>query len=373
MKKTWCISAAVFLIAAILLAAGLTGLAKEGGLAKSGESAQRGEAEYLIYIENNDGGSITVDREKAKKGETVTISITENPGYQLAAIYLGEEKLEGNSFEMPDRAVVLTPSFVRSSARYGITAKNSRYGRVLMEELSARAGNKVAVDYYALNGYVLDYVTLNGEKTELDSQNAFTMPGKDVVVSAVFKKAIEDTDVVLKTENVNSDAVSYWYFRYTPSAFQVTVKVIDATVIGTGEAMYQDYAECIFSMYQEGVTGWQPGKTVKYTVTAGGEAYMQTALTSLEFSKAAEVREGFTYSVTQKRIMDKDGYSGYEVQMEIPYELLETTYQQALGNILVCPASRNSESLVTRKWKSACSWFDVSTHYRVSEDGSIAE
>lgn len=384
MKKKKYISVAVILVASIFLTACLTQLAKSGENNKSANLfGQEGEEKavssrevviYPIYVENNDGGTITVDREAAQEGETVTISVTATLGYQLKEIYLNEEKIEGNSFEMPGQAVVLTPSFAREETRYQITTKNSRYGRVLVEEeMSARAGDKVTVDYYALNGYVLDYITLNGKKTELDSQNAFTMPAEEVVVSAVFKKAIADTDVAITTENKASDGVSNWYFEYKPTGFLVTAKVNDATVIETGEAKYQDYVECMFNIYQEGITEWQSGKTVTYVVTAGEQTFMQTAVTSMELSKPMEVKENFKYSVTRKRLMDKDGYSGYEVQMKIPYEALGTTYEKALGNICVCPASRNSESLVTRKWKNSCDWFDISTHYRVSADGSVAK
>lgn len=384
MKKMKYISIAVFLITAIFLTVGLAKLTTSGKINQSGgvlgqastnmEELSKDGTEYPIYIETNDGGSITIDCEMAKEGQTVTISVTENPGYELKEIYLDEEKLQDKSFVMPGHAVVLSSSFARNTEKYDISVKNSRYGRVLVEEeTTARAGDKITVDYYALNGYVLDYITLNDQKTKLDSQNAFTMPGEDVVVSAVFKKAIDETDITIKTENWASDADSYWYFEYAPSGFRVTAKVIDATVIGTGEAKYQDYVECMFNIYEDGATKWQPGKTVVYTVTAGGKAYVQTAYSTMGLMKPTEVNEGFTYSVTEKQIMYKDGYSGYEIQMEIPYELLGTTYEQACGNILVCPASRNSESLVTRKWKNECSWFDISTHYRVSEDGSIAE
>lgn len=325
-----------------------------------------GDTEYAIYVEENDGGVVTVDCEKAKAGQEITFSVVENGGYNLQAVYLDDKALEGNSFIMPARGVVLTPIFAKEGTAYSIQTEASRYGRIMVTETSACAGDKVVLDYYALNGYVLDAVMLNGEVTELDEQNSFTMPSEDVVVSASFQKAMEDTEIVIKVPNANSDGVSYWYFSYTPDAFCITVKVKDATIIGTGEAKSQDYVECMFNVYQQDVSSWQYGKTVKYTVTAGGEAYVQKALGALEFSRISAVEEGFSYQVTEKQIMDQDGYSGYEVQMSIPYELLGTTYEEAQGNLLVCPAQRNSESLVTTKWMSAYTWFDVSTHHRVT-------
>ncbi|MBQ8559824.1 MAG: hypothetical protein IJ439_07600 [Tyzzerella sp.] len=324
---------------------------------------------YSIEIEASDHGTVVANCTEAEAGMTVALNVEANKGYVVQAVYVNDEKLEDyTSFTMPGEDVVITPLFAKGDSTYSISVEPSPYARLLITETSACAGDKIVLEYYALTGYVLDSVMLNGEKTELDDRNAFTMPGENVVVSASFKKAIEPTDVSIKINNANSDGTSYWYFEYTPSAFCITAKVIDETLITTGEPKYQDYVECMINMYQDGVSSWTKGKTVKYTVTVGGEAYQQTAISELGFGRIYGVKDTFSYSVTEKQIENKDGYSGYEVKMSIPYELLGTTYEEAKGNILVCPAYRNSESLVTRNWKCTFDWFDVSSHLRVTEE-----
>lgn len=323
---------------------------------------------YTIAIEENDHGTVVADCSKAEAGTTVSLEVKANNGYVVQAVYVNDEKLEDyTAFTMPEEDVVITPLFAKGNTTYSITTEASRYGRIMIKETSACAGDKIVFNYYALDGYVLDCVKLNGKETKLDDNNAFTMPGEDVVVSASFKKAIETADVVVKASNQATDGTSYWYFKYTPTAFCITVKVKDAAVIATGEPKNQDYVECVLNTYQEGNASWRKGETVIYTVTAGGEAYMQKAISNTGLGKISNVDKTFSSKVTQKQSMDKDGYSGYEVQMEIPYELLGTTYEEAKGNVVVCPAYRNSESLVMRNWSSAYNWFDVSSHLRVTE------
>ena len=324
---------------------------------------------FSIEVESSDHGSVVAEVSEAKAGTKVALEVQANKGYVVQDVYMNDEKLEDyTSFTMPAEDVVITPIFAKGNATYSITTQASRYAKITIREKSACAGDKVVFKYEALNGYVLDSVKLNGEKTKLDDNNAFSMPGEDVVVSASFKKAIEPADVIVKTTNNGSDGTSYWYFDYTTSAFCITVKVVDATVIATGEAKHQDYVECILNMYQDGNDAWKKGETVKYTVTAGGEAYIQNAISNVGFARMLDVDETFSYKVTQKQLMDKDGYSGYEVQMKIPYELLGTTYEEAKGNIVVCPAYRNSESKAMRNWSHAYDWFDVSSHLRVTEE-----
>lgn len=324
---------------------------------------------YSVAIEENDHGTVVAGCTEAEAGTIVSLEVKANNGYVVQAVYVNDEKLEDyTAFTMPEEDVVITPLFAKGNTTYSITTEASRYARIMIKETSACAGDKIVFNYYALDGYVLDCVKLNGKETKLDDENAFTMPGEDVAVSASFKKAIESTDVVVKTKNQATDGTSYWYFKYTPTAFCITVKVTDATVIATGEPKYQDYVECVLNMYQEGNSSWRKGETVIYTVTASGAAYMQKATSNIGLGRISNVDEVFSSSVTQKQLTNKDGYSGYEVQMKIPYELLGTTYEEAKGNIVVCPAYRNSESLAARDWTSAYDWFDVSSHLRVTEE-----
>ena len=57
------------------------------------------------------GGEVTVDKELAEAGETVTVTATPASGYELVAITLDGEPIEGNTFEMPAQDVVVSATF----------------------------------------------------------------------------------------------------------------------------------------------------------------------------------------------------------------------------------------------------------------------
>ena len=67
---------------------------------------------YAITVaEGIVGGEVTVDKAVAEAGETVTVTATPASGYELVAITLDGEPIEGNTFEMPAQDVVVSATF----------------------------------------------------------------------------------------------------------------------------------------------------------------------------------------------------------------------------------------------------------------------
>ena len=72
--------------------------------------------EYSISIDENiKNGSIQCDLEAAKAGETVTVEAVADENYQLVAITVNGEAIEGNSFVMPESDVVIGATFALSA------------------------------------------------------------------------------------------------------------------------------------------------------------------------------------------------------------------------------------------------------------------
>ena len=67
----------------------------------------------------------------------------------------------------------------------------------------------------------------------------------------------------------------------------------------------------------------------------------------------------FRYKITEE---------GWLISEEDFGDTVFSTYEEAKGNIVVCPAYRNSESKAMRNWSHAYDWFDVSSHLRVTEE-----
>ncbi len=57
--------------------------------------------DYKITIKPDECGTITVDKETAQYGDTVTVKIVPNEGYIVHAVYVNGEAIEGTTFKMP--------------------------------------------------------------------------------------------------------------------------------------------------------------------------------------------------------------------------------------------------------------------------------
>ena len=68
--------------------------------------------QYNITIDSGiENGSIECDRTTAIAGETVTITVSADNDYQLVSVTVNGEVIEGNSFVMPEKDVVISATF----------------------------------------------------------------------------------------------------------------------------------------------------------------------------------------------------------------------------------------------------------------------
>ncbi len=67
---------------------------------------------YQVAIDETiENGEVTADKATAAEGETVTVTATAAPGYELVAITVDGEPIEGDTFEMPAKDVVVSATF----------------------------------------------------------------------------------------------------------------------------------------------------------------------------------------------------------------------------------------------------------------------
>ena len=67
---------------------------------------------YQVAIDDTiENGEVAADKATAAEGETVTVTATPAPGYELVAITVDGEPIEGDTFEMPAKDVVVSATF----------------------------------------------------------------------------------------------------------------------------------------------------------------------------------------------------------------------------------------------------------------------
>lgn len=171
---------------------------------------KRRYAQFYDYDGPVENGTVTVSPEAPQKvGETVTLTIKPDKGYQLESISaydcVAKKNLElsgtGNTrtFVMPDADVRLHATFVPATA-HKVTAAKPDGGTVTLSSESALAGDKVTVTLAPSEGYELTSVSATdatGKSVALSGSGntrTFTMPDADVSLSAVFTKTAAEVD-----------------------------------------------------------------------------------------------------------------------------------------------------------------------------------
>ena len=327
------------------------------------------EGEFTITVENSLYGGIKTQK-SANAGDTVKLELYGSKGYECCDIYVNGSKLEGSEFVMPNQNVVVNVTSVSTASNaYAITVESSDNGVIVADLASANAGDKVTLKAFSVYNRELDYFCVDGVKID---GNSFTMPENDVTVSAVFTPVYEETNVKLSLTVSYQQATSYWYAEYTSTGIIVETVVEDDLIFtskkGTTSVGMADNIEFIIGLrssasslnstsYKMVVSGigeyyWQRYSTYFYTVSPIG--------ISVEFEECNPFEQGFL---------------GYRTRVTIPYYAIGTNYNDAYGNLTICPAMRNTTNTLKTGWISYsgmnCNWDNPSTHLLINQDGKF--
>ena len=174
---------------------------------------------YNIIIDQTENGTVEADKTTAAEGETVTLTVTPDEGYQLVSgsLKVNGEAIEGNTFEMPASDVTVSAQFeLIPPTLYNITIDQTENGIVEADKTTAAEGETVTLTVSPADGYrlVSGSLKVNGEAIE---GNAFTMPASDVTVTARFERVIVEptlpsvTDVTFTGETVVGQTLTAQY------------------------------------------------------------------------------------------------------------------------------------------------------------------
>ena len=149
---------------------------------------------YSITVVQPTNGMVSASATSATAGTTVKLTATPAEGYTLDYFTLDGARINGNTFIMPARNVEVSAVFTANA--YSITVVQPTGGSVSASATSATAGTTVKLTANPAEGYTLDYFTLDGARI---NGNTFSMPARNVEVSAVFTANAYSINVVQPT------------------------------------------------------------------------------------------------------------------------------------------------------------------------------
>ena len=141
---------------------------------------------YSITVVQPAGGTVSASATSAAAGTTVKLTATPAEGYTLDYFTLDGERINGDTFIMPARNVEVSAVFTANA--YSITVVQPAGGTVTASKLSAFFGEAVELTAVPDEGYELSHYVVNGAA---NNGGTFTMPARDVIVTAVFTKVAE--------------------------------------------------------------------------------------------------------------------------------------------------------------------------------------
>ena len=141
---------------------------------------------YSITVVQPANGTVSASATSATAGTTVKLTATPAEGYTLDYFTLDGERINGDTFSMPARNVEVSAVFTANA--YSITVVQPAGGTVSASKLSAFFGEAVELTAVPDEGYELSHYVVNGAA---NNGGTFTMPARDVIVTAVFTKVAE--------------------------------------------------------------------------------------------------------------------------------------------------------------------------------------
>ena len=167
--------------------------------------AEPGAVKYSINVVQPANGSVAASATSSTAGTTIELTATPAEGYTLDYFTLDGERINGDTFIMPARNVEVSAVFTANA--YSITVVQPTGGTVSASKLSAFFGEAVELTAVPDEGYELSHYVVNGAA---NSGGTFTMPARDVIVTAVFTKVAEPS------VNLALNATIYYFNKKYP-------------------------------------------------------------------------------------------------------------------------------------------------------------
>ena len=200
---------------------------------------------YSVTMDSMTNGSVTADKTPASEGDTVTLTITPEAGYELDALTVTRSdngvavlavSVDAPSVDFPMPASNVNVSATFTKKAYSVNLGAVSNGALTPSASTAQAGDSVTLTVTPEAGYELDALTVtrsdNGESvtvTETSGAGSFTMPASNVTATATFKKISYPVEVQTVTGGAVSIITGY-NADGSPITTNETTAQIDDTV-----------------------------------------------------------------------------------------------------------------------------------------------
>ena len=153
---------------------------------------------YSVATSTSSYGKIIANTTAAEVGDTITLTIQPNSGYELDELTVKNATTNDTiptsgsdntyTFTMPASKVTVSATY--KTAKYTVTIISPAHGSISVNPDTYAKGAKVTLVVTPDEGYELDKMTFTNTEdyTTAISGKTFTMPGDDVYVEASFKK-----------------------------------------------------------------------------------------------------------------------------------------------------------------------------------------
>ncbi|AEF86707.1 putative lipoprotein [Treponema primitia ZAS-2] len=264
-------------------------------------------------------GSISADS-PAKVGDTVTITVTPDPGYVLGTLTYNDgtdHTITGTSFTMPAANVTITGTFISDGTPlFAVTiASGITNGTITASHSTGVAATTtVTVTAAPATGYELTSLVYNDGTDHAITGTSFTMPAANVTITGTFSLSSETNHSVTVASGITNGTISASPFQDVAAGTTVTVTVTPATKyeLTPGSLKYNDGTDHTitgnsFTMPAANVT-----ITGAFRLISGTNTYsvilLQVTGGTISASPNTAVTEGTSVTVTA------NPYSGYELK-----------------------------------------------------------
>ena len=140
--------------------------------------------DYEISLNQPAGGTVSVDKNPANYGDTITITAKASEGYTTDTIKVNGKTLASGvyTFKMSDAPASVEVTFKK--IQYSISVTYSAGGTASASPAKAGINDQVTITPKPNTGYEVEYITVNAET----GAETFLMPAKNTKVYVKFKK-----------------------------------------------------------------------------------------------------------------------------------------------------------------------------------------
>ena len=235
---------------------------------------------YNVAIATSTNGSVSVNPDTYKKGETVSLTVTPTNGYVLDKLTVKDASgaiitATGNAFTMPASDVTVSATFKKNAFTVEVTT-NDR-GTAKASSGTAKMGDTITITCTPLANYEMNDVYVKDAEgnsiavSGTGTTRAFTMPASNVTVSVYFqiiKRDIEITTPVNGTVTANPTASA------KNKTVTLTVKPdagyeLDKLTVKDASGKAITVKDNKFTMPESKVTVTATFKKLSYTITTG--------------------------------------------------------------------------------------------------------